>query len=71
MLCCDGHEQALVCLSNREIVDASRGCIFHCKMATYHSNQRFFLYFCGLIYLANLAVFKYNGLCTPSLQVSS
>ena len=28
-----GYEQALVCLSNREIVDASRGCTFHCKMA--------------------------------------
>jgi len=26
-------EQALVCLSNRYIVDASRGCTFHCKMA--------------------------------------
>jgi len=33
------YEQALVCLSNREIVDASRGCTFHCKMA----NNRFFL----------------------------
>jgi len=27
------HEQALVCLSSREIVDASRGCTFHCEMA--------------------------------------
>jgi len=35
----NGHEQALVCLSNREIVDASRGCTFHCKLA----NNRFFL----------------------------
>ena len=33
------YEQALVCLSNRELVDASRGCTFHCKMA----NNRFFL----------------------------
>jgi len=33
------YEQALFCLSNREIVDASRGCTFHCKMA----NNRFFL----------------------------
>jgi len=33
------NEQALVCLSDREIVDASRGCTFHCKMA----NNRFFL----------------------------
>ena len=32
------YEQALVCLSNREIVDASRGRTFHCKMA----NNRFF-----------------------------
>ena len=31
-------EQALICLSNREIVDASRGRTFHCKMA----NNRFF-----------------------------
>jgi len=28
------HEQALVCLSNREIVDASRGRTFHYKMAS-------------------------------------
>jgi len=27
------NEQALVCLSNGEIVDASRGRTFHCKMA--------------------------------------
>ena len=33
------HEQALVCLSNREIVDASRGRTFFCKMA----NTRLFL----------------------------
>jgi len=33
------YEQALVCLSDREIVDASRGRTFHCKMA----NNRFFL----------------------------
>ena len=42
------HEQALVCLSNREIVDASRGCTFHCKMA----NSRFFSNCFGRIYLA-------------------
>jgi len=29
---CVYHEHALVCLSNREIVDASRGRTFHCKM---------------------------------------
>jgi len=28
-----GNEQALVCLPNREIVDASRGRTFHCEMA--------------------------------------
>jgi len=27
------HEQALVCRSNREIVDVSKGRTFHCKMA--------------------------------------
>jgi len=42
------HEQALVCLSNREIVDASRGCTFYCKMA----NNRFFSNCFGLVYLA-------------------
>jgi len=30
------HEQALVCLSNREIVDASRGRTLHYKMANNH-----------------------------------
>ena len=33
------YEQALVCLSNREIVDASRGRTFHCKTA---NNRSFF-----------------------------
>ena len=33
------NEQALVCLSNREIVDASRGRTIHCQTA----NNRFFL----------------------------
>jgi len=42
------NEQALVCLSNREIVDASRGRTFHCKTA----NNRFFFNCFGLIYLA-------------------
>ena len=32
-----GVAYALVCLSNTDIVDASRGCTFHCKMA----NTRF------------------------------
>ena len=30
-----GYEQALVCLSNGEIVDASRGRTFHYKMANH------------------------------------
>jgi len=34
-----GDEQTLVCLSNREIVDASRWCKLHCKIA----NKRVFL----------------------------
>jgi len=35
----DGDEQALVCLSNREIVDASRRRTFQCKL----ENNRCFL----------------------------
>ena len=42
------NEQALVCLSNREIVDASRGRTFHCEMA----NNLFFSNCFGLTYLA-------------------
>ena len=41
-------EQALVCLSNREIADASRRCTFHCKMA----NNRLIAVF-SLIVLAS------------------
>jgi len=43
------YEQALVCLSNRDIVDASRGHTFHRKMANnrYFFNNRF-----DLIYVA-------------------
>jgi len=37
------HEQALGCLSNREIVDASRGRTFHCKMANNRLITVFFL----------------------------
>ena len=36
-------DQALVCLSNREIVDASRGCTFHCNMANNRLITVFFL----------------------------
>jgi len=32
-VCQRRYEQTLVCLSNREIVDASRGRTLHCKMA--------------------------------------
>ena len=39
------YEQALVCLFNREILDASRGRPFHCKIAI----NCFFKYF-GLIH---------------------
>jgi len=42
------NEQAPVCLFNRDILDASRGRPFHCNMA----NNRFFLKWVGLIYLA-------------------
>jgi len=42
------YEQALVCLSNEEILDVSRGRPFHCKMA----NCRLFSLGAGLIYLA-------------------
>ena len=37
------YEQALVCLSNREIVDASRGRPFHYKMANDRSITDFSL----------------------------
>ena len=39
------YEQTLVCLSNRETVDASRGWTSHCEMA----NNRFFSNCFGLI----------------------
>jgi len=48
----DHYEQALVCLSNREIVFASRGrrCIAKWRITVYN---RFFSNWFGLIYLAN------------------
>jgi len=46
-LCIYGNEQALVCLSTREIVDASTWCTFYCKNA----NNRFFSNCFRLIYL--------------------
>ena len=36
------YKQALICLSNREMVDASRGRPFHCKMANDRSITVFF-----------------------------
>jgi len=39
------NEQALVCLANREIVDASRGRTFHCKVA----NNRLITFFSLMI----------------------
>jgi len=46
------HAQTLVCLSNREIVDASRWCTFHCKNGEYRFNNRFFSNCFGLIHVA-------------------
>ena len=46
------HEQALVCHSNIEIVDASRWCTFNCKMANNCFISVFFTYCVGLIYSA-------------------
>ena len=46
------NKQALVCLSNREMVDASRGCTFHCKMANNRLITVGFSNCVGLIYLA-------------------
>jgi len=46
------YEQALVCLSNREIVDASRGSTFHCKMTNNSIITVLFSNCVGLIYLA-------------------
>ena len=46
------YEQALVCLSNRETVDASRGRTFHCKMANKRLITVFFSNSFGLIHLA-------------------
>jgi len=59
-----GNEQALVCLSNREIVDASRGRTFHCKIA----NNRFFQLVWPYLF-SHLAAFNYNGKCPPYLRL--
>ena len=59
------YEQALVCLSNREIFHASRGRTFHCKMA----NDRFFLVMCRPNLFSHLSAFNYNGRYTTSLRV--
>ena len=45
---CRYYGKALVYLSNRDSVDASRGRIFHCKMA----NNRSITVFCSLLVLA-------------------
>jgi len=55
------HEQALVCLSKKEIVDASRGRTFHCKMA----ENRCFLKLVLPNLFGHLAAFNYNGKCPP------
>ena len=67
---CQLNEQALVCLFNIDIVDASRGCTFHCKMANKGLITVFFSNLFGLVPFSHFAAFKYNGLCTPSLRVS-
>jgi len=46
------HKQALVCLSDREIVDWSRGQQFHCKMANNRSIPILFFTRISLVYLA-------------------
>jgi len=45
-------DQALVCICNRENVDASRGRIFHCKMAKNRLITVVFSNRVGLIHLA-------------------
>ena len=47
-----GPEQALVRRSNREIVDASRGRTFHCKIAKNRLRTVFFSNCVALIHLA-------------------
>ena len=59
------NEQALVCLSNREIVDASRGRTFHCKMA----NNRFGFKLFWPNLFSHLAAFNSNGKCTTYHRV--
>jgi len=48
------HEQAPVCLSNRETVDASRGRTFNCEMA----NNRVFLLWVWPNLFSHLAAFN-------------
>jgi len=57
------NEQALVCLSNRELVDASRGRTFHCETA----NNRFFFNCFGLI---NLAIYP-PSIITATVRLPS
>ena len=59
------NEQALVCLYNREMVDASRGRTFHCKMA----NNRFVLYWCWPNLFSHLAAFNSNRRSPPDPRV--
>ena len=63
------NEQALVCLSNREMVDASRRRPFHCKM-TNNRLKPFFFKLCRPNVFSHLAAFNDNGLWFPSLHVS-
>jgi len=68
MLFLPAHGQALVFLSYREMVDASRGRTFCCKMA--NDNNRFFFELCWPNLFSHLAGFNHNGLHTPSLHLS-
>ena len=56
------NEQALVCLYNREIVDASRGRPFHCKMA----NDRLIT-----VLFSNCFRLIYSAIYPPSMITAS
>jgi len=60
------YEQALVRLSNREIVDATTRWPLHCTMA----NNRVFLYLCWPNFINHLAAVNYNGHWTTDLGVN-
>jgi len=63
------YEQALVCVSNREIVDASRGRTFNCEVAG-NRFMAFLFLLCWPTLTSHLAAFNLNGLWAPSPHVS-